>query len=46
MIRDVAVDDMDVRDAVTRLRGRFLDMRFCFSGGEIDGLVDKVFAAA
>jgi glycine/serine hydroxymethyltransferase len=36
LIRDVVVDDRKVAEEVARLRSRFLDLHYCFSGPELD----------
>ena len=42
LMKDVIVDDLDVRAKVKDFRSRFLDMRYCFSGDEFDPMVEKL----
>ncbi len=42
LIRDVVVGGKTVRDDVAAFRRRFLHLRYCFSGGEFDGLVQRL----
>jgi aminomethyltransferase len=42
LMGDVILRNKQVKDEVKALRQRFLDMHYCFSGGEIDALIKKV----
>jgi aminomethyltransferase len=42
IVRDVIVDDADARDAVTALRGRFAELRYCFSTDEHAELLEPL----
>ena len=42
LMRDVIIDNKNAKDEVSSFRKRFLDMKFCFSGDEFDGLVQKL----
>ncbi len=44
LIRDVVVKKQDVGDEVTRLRGRFLELQYCFHGSEFNGLMEQLHA--
>jgi aminomethyltransferase len=44
LIHDVVVRNSDVRDDVAAFRQRFNEIKFCFSGGEFDNLVEKLHA--
>jgi len=41
-IADVVTKGADVREAVAGFRKRFLDMKYCFSGGEMDEFMEKI----
>jgi len=40
MIRDVIMENKDLKQTVSRFRKRFLDMKYCFSGDEYDDLIN------
>ncbi len=42
LIRDVIVEDKSVGDEVRALRGRFVDLRFCFSDDEYDEFIQEL----
>ena len=42
LLRDVVIDNADVRDKVTALRGRFLGLRYCFDGAEYADLLQQL----
>jgi len=42
LMADVVLKQKDVKDEVRALRRRFLDMQYCFSGGEFEDLVQKL----
>jgi aminomethyltransferase len=42
LMGDVIHKNKTVKDEVKALRQRFLDMQYCFSGGEFDALIQKV----
>jgi aminomethyltransferase len=42
MIRSVALDGKNLREEVKSFRKRFLDLRYCFRGGELDPLMEKL----
>ncbi|MCP4693306.1 MAG: glycine cleavage system aminomethyltransferase GcvT [Desulfobacterales bacterium] len=42
LMHDVIVNGRDVKEEVKRFRERFLEMRYCFSGGELDDLVGRL----
>ncbi|MDJ0624052.1 MAG: glycine cleavage system aminomethyltransferase GcvT [Desulfocapsaceae bacterium] len=42
LMADVILDGKLVKEAVTRLRSRFLDMQFCFQPEEFDGLLAEL----
>ena len=42
LMGDVILRNKKVKDHVKALRQRFLDMHYCFSGGEFDALIKKV----
>ena len=44
LMSDCILTGASVRDAVVRLRGRFLEMRYCFTGGEVDGMMAALHA--
>jgi len=44
-IRDVIKDGLSVKEEVSSLRKRFLEMQYCFSGTEYDEILQKLFQA-
>ena len=42
LMADIILKNKTVKDEVKSLRQRFLDMHYCFSGGEFDALIQKV----
>jgi aminomethyltransferase len=44
LMADCILKNSRVKEAVTALRRRFLDMQYCFSGEEADGLLQKLHA--
>jgi aminomethyltransferase len=44
LMGDIILKNKSVKDEVKALRQRFLDMHYCFSGGEFDALIQKVHA--
>ena len=42
LIRDCIVDGTDAKDAVTSLRQRFLELRYCFSGDQFEERVQQL----
>ena len=42
LIRDVVVDRADVRNQVSSLRKRFLEMRYCFSSDDLEERIQKL----
>jgi aminomethyltransferase len=42
LMADCILQNRGVKDAVIRLRRRFLEMQYCFSGSEADGLIQKL----
>jgi glycine cleavage system T protein (aminomethyltransferase) len=42
LMKDVVIDNMDVRDKVAALRSRFQDMRYCFRESDYDKLVQDL----
>jgi aminomethyltransferase len=42
LMADVVLKQKDVKDEVCALRRRFLNMQYCFSGGEFEDLVQKL----
>jgi len=44
LLADVVVRGADVADEVKGMRRRFQNLRFCFSGGEYDDLLEKLHA--
>lgn len=42
LMKDIIVDNINVKERVTLLRSRFQDMRYCFSYSEIDELVQEL----
>ncbi len=42
LMHDLIVENKNVKDKVKAFRQRFLDLKFCFSGDEFDGLVQKL----
>jgi aminomethyltransferase len=44
LMADCILQNRSVRDEVIRLRRRFLDMQYCFTGSEADELIQKLHA--
>jgi len=42
LMADVILNGKTVKDEVAKLRSRFLEMQYCFSGDEIDACVEKI----
>ncbi len=42
LMADVILRQKNVKDAVRAFRRRFLDLQYCFTGGEFDGLIQKL----
>jgi len=42
LMSDVIVQKATVQDEVQKLRGRFRELRFCFTGKEYDGLIQDL----
>jgi aminomethyltransferase len=42
LIHDVIAGGKSVKEAVKKFRGGFLEMKYCFSGGEFDDLTQKL----
>jgi aminomethyltransferase len=42
LMADVILEGKDVREEVRSLRGRFLEMKYCFAGDQFDDLVEKL----
>ena len=42
LMADVILNGKDVKEKVTRLRQRFVDMQYCFSGEEFEGLIEEL----
>jgi aminomethyltransferase len=42
LIADVILNDQNVKKEVSALRGRFVDMKYCFSGKEYEELIHKL----
>ncbi len=42
MVRDAVVDGRSVGEEVIQLRKRFLEMRFCFDGADVEPLIQKL----
>jgi aminomethyltransferase len=45
LMADVIQKDANVADEVTKLRKRFLEMRYCFTGNEAEAMVSQVMEA-
>jgi aminomethyltransferase len=44
LMADCILRNRRVKAEVIRLRRRFLEMQYCFTGGEVDGLIQKLLA--
>ena len=43
LMRDVIIENKDVKNEIAKFRKQFLDMRYCFSGSDYDDLVQTLF---
>ena len=43
LMRDVIIENKDVKNEIAKFRKQFLDMRYCFSGSDYDDLVQMLF---